>query len=256
MGRNRWGPFPPNTPTPITFHDAGDLAKSGVDITGAMFVGNIAHMDTFVGTVTNHTKGSPQFDVQLHINGVGNSKVGNSIYFVENLPSLIDQPTEWAYDAKTRTLWLKTDDGKSPTSRDVRRKVQTYALNVTQSSSLRLANMSFFGTTVNAQGPGIGGLSLESLEFNFPSFSRRALGDYRPSSPTVLDSGEGKRPTVDGSGFHVFNCTWYGGDGPTLRYRGTAPVFRNNLVAWNDWSAADDLGHTGLGGWVFDFSGG
>eukprot|EP00661_Eupelagonemidae_sp_cell13_P006615 gene6615-1971_t len=44
------------------------------------------------------------------------------MHFIENLPALIDQPTEWAYDAKARTLWLKTDDGKSPAKRNVRRK--------------------------------------------------------------------------------------------------------------------------------------
>merc|ERR1740139_332741 len=78
-----WGPFPSGTPNPITFIDKGTLATVGLDVTGAMFIGNIAHMDTFAGKVTSHTKGSNEFDVQLHINKIGNSKPGTSIYFLE-----------------------------------------------------------------------------------------------------------------------------------------------------------------------------
>merc|ERR1711959_830302 len=106
-GGATWGPFPSNTPDPITFTDVGDLAKAGLDVTGA---------------ITSHNKGSNAFDVQLHINSIGNSKAGNSIYFLEGLPAFVDQPEEWAFDTASRTLWLKTDDGLSPASRDLRHK--------------------------------------------------------------------------------------------------------------------------------------
>jgi len=193
-----WGPFPKNTPDPITFTDVGDLAKAGLDVTGAMFIGNIAHMDTFAGTVTSHNKGSNAFDVQLHINSIGNSKSGNSIYFLEGLPAFVDQPDEWAFDPASQTLWLKTNDGKSPASRDLRHKVQTYALNVTNSKNVKVQNMQFFGTTLNAHN-GIDGLTLESLQFQYPSSGKRMLGEWRGAAPTVISD--------KGSKFTVFNCS-------------------------------------------------
>jgi len=242
-----WGPFPKNTPDPITFTDVGDLAKVHIDATGAMFIGNIAHMDTFAGVVTSHTKGSNAFDVQLHVNSMGNTKVGNSIYFLEGLPSFIDQPDEWSFDSSSKTLWLKTQDGQSPASHDVRHKIQTYAINITNAKNVKLKNMQFFGTTLNAH-TGIDGLSLESLEFRYPSSGKRMLGDWRGASPTVIAD--------KGSTFTVFNCSWYGAEGLTMNYQGTSPVFKNNLWEYNDWTGLDRDTHSGLGGWILDASGG
>jgi len=246
-GGAKWGPFPSNTPDPITFTDVGDLAKVGLDVSGAMFIGNIAHMDTFAGTVTSHTKGSNAFDVQLHVNSMGNTKSGNSIYFLEGLPAFIDQPEEWAFDSASQTLWLQTNDGKSPANREVRHKVQTYALNVTNSKNVKVQNMQFFGTTLNAH-DGIDGLQLESLQFQYPSSGKRMLGEWRGASPTVISD--------KGSKFTVFNCSWYGAEGHTLVYTGTSPVFRNNLWEYNDWTGLDRDAHSGLGGWILDASGG
>lgn len=46
---------------PLTFNDAGGvegLGASGIDATGAIMVGNIAHDDTFMGVVVDHTPGT------------------------------------------------------------------------------------------------------------------------------------------------------------------------------------------------------
>ena len=97
---------------------------------------------------------------------MGNTKAGNSIYFLEGLPSFVDQPTEWAFSPADRKLRLLTADGASPeqATLPVSHKVQTYALNITDCQHLTLANLSFFGTTINAAG-GIPHLTLDTLDF-------------------------------------------------------------------------------------------
>ena len=111
-----WGPFPkPVVPSkPISFHDRGGasgLAQSGINATGAIFIGNIAHDDTFTGVVASHKPGQNNFDVSLNVDFMGNTKVGNSIYFLEGKSEFVDMATEWAYDVPSRTLTIKTPPG-------------------------------------------------------------------------------------------------------------------------------------------------
>ena len=130
-------------------------------------MGNIAHMDTFVGRVTMHAPGTSAFQVLLEpsVSAMGNSKAPVSIYFLEGLATFVDQPGEWAYNTATRVLTLQTDSSSThPSTLDLTHKVQTYALNITDSTHLCVANMTFLGTTLHAEG-GIPGLKLESLQF-------------------------------------------------------------------------------------------
>ena len=268
-----WNPglvpkHPPVNSRPITFWDAcsrsAGLAASGLNATGAVMIGNIAHDDTFVGIVTAHVPGQCQFDALFNVSEMGNTKLANSRYFFEGLPAFVDQPTEWAFDRHTRQLTVMMPAGRSPLTTTFRHKVRTFALNITKSAHLRVANMTLFGTTFHAADE-IPHLRLESLQLLYPSFSRRMMGETAPATPTVLVSDSGSAASWGGNGarrshaagrpaplrqdssFTVFNCTWFGADGPMLRYFGTASTFENNLFDSNDWSAADDLGHQGMG---------
>ena len=66
-------------------------------------------------------------------------------------------------------------------------QVQTYALNISNSPYLRLANLTFLGCTIHAAG-NISHLALESLAFNYPSFSRRMLGELHSPANTVISA--------------------------------------------------------------------
>ena len=134
---------------------------------------------------------------------------------------------------------LSSPTGVSPTTLTFRHKVQTYALNITNSKHLTIANLTFFGTTLHAAG-GIPFLRLESLQMLHPSCPRRMLGITHSASPTVLSEVDsyllsqangyspvqhvdqsrltdqtkmrgnfrGHNPTAKGSSFTVYNCTW------------------------------------------------
>ena len=115
--------------------------------------------------------------------------------------------------------------------------MQTYALNVTNSKHLTVANLTLFGTTLHAAG-GIPFLRLESLQLLHPSCPKRMLGITHSADSTVLsevnsdllahmdsyssmhqsqpDGSASMRgnfrghahPTAAGSSFTVYNCTW------------------------------------------------
>eukprot|EP00935_MAST-01C_sp_MAST-1C-sp1_P001455 g1455.t1 len=257
-----WGPSKYKKGQPITFYDSGPLSESGLDVTGAMMIGNIAHMDTFVGVVTQHAANSSSFDAKYEVDAMGNTKSSNSIYFLEGLASFVDEPSEFAYDPPSGELVLCTADGKSPQGRELRHKTQAYAFNISNSPHLHLANLSLFGTTINARG-GIPRLQLSSIEFNFPSFSRRMLGDIRTAVPTVISAAAGADAAASGaltargkpvnpadSSFNVFNCSWIGADGTAVDYFGTHGNWTNNLFRYNDWTGADTDNHRGMGSTV------
>ena len=108
-GSAPWGPSSYKRGQPMTLYDAGGadgLGASGLSAKGAMFIGNIAHDDTFVGTVTAHSAGDDSFEVTMGplLDKMGNTKPGNSIYFLDGLPSFVDQPTEWAFSPADRKL--------------------------------------------------------------------------------------------------------------------------------------------------------
>eukprot|EP01063_Lacrimia_lanifica_P013366 TRINITY_DN19_c0_g2_i4.p2 TRINITY_DN19_c0_g2~~TRINITY_DN19_c0_g2_i4.p2 ORF type:complete len:709 (+),score=349.03 TRINITY_DN19_c0_g2_i4:60-2186(+) len=240
-----WGPFPDGTPDPIRFYDREQLVESKLDATGAIFVGVIAHMDTFAGTVVNHTAGTETFDVQLHVDRIGNSKAANSIYYLENLPAFANQKTEWAYSATEGQLWLNADEAP----KDARRKVQTYALEITEAQYVTVANLTFFGTTINAHQE-IDYMTWDTVVLNYPSFGKRMLGDTGVAEGTVLSMGK----KADGGHLTMRNCTMFGADGPTLSFAGDYATFENNLFDSNDFCTIDSDGHSGLGGWVVDAS--
>ena len=240
---------------PMVFYDGGSakgggtLAASRLNATGAMFVGNIAHMDTFAGQVTGHAPGSSDFTVLVEpsVSAMGNSKAPVSIYFLEGLADFVDQPGEWAYDVATRVLVLQTPGTGHPAATlTLTHKVQTYALNITDSTHVRLANMSFLGTTLHAEG-GVPGLALESLQFHFPSFSRRMLGSARTAAPTTLRDSSKSASGAESSSFNVFNCSWHGADGPTFDHHSSGSTWYNNRFDSNDWSGHDMDDHSGQG---------
>ncbi len=196
-----WSPSNYTAGVPLRFVDAGGptgLGSSGISAKGAVFIGNIAHDDTFVGTVTAHVAGSNEFMVLIKpsVQHMGNTKQSNSLYFFEGPTSLLDQAGEWSYSQAEQKLRVRTPHGTSPTQHRMTYKAQTYAMNVTDSPYLTLANLSFLGTTINAAG-GIPHLLLDSLSFRFPSFTRRMLGELQSPSHMVVSAigGPGASPS-------------------------------------------------------------
>ena len=216
-----------------------NLAKSGLNVTGAMALLNIGSWETYTGRVDYHSTGSNTFSYSVRARPK-NIAFGpsNCRYYLEDKLEFLDSPTEWFYDVDTRELYLWTLKGDNPENHDVRGKVSTYAFQITGNSSyVTLSNLEFFATTIRAVGK-VSGITLDSLNFTYPSYTRRMLQDDSLPEMTKLEI-EGSFNREAGN-FTVFNCTWQYADGQTMSHRGVGSIFENNLWRYNDFSCVGD----------------
>ena len=214
-----------------------DLAKSGINATGALAVLNLWSCDTGVQQITRHDAATPGV---LHYNATwiglcDTYRGGDGRYFLEGLASFLDDAEEWLFDAPTRSV-LRT---APPAASDaVRGRVSDYALLLSNASNVLFANMSFVATTLSVAGD-VANITLAGLEFNYSSVARRSLGEI--ASPTTLAIWrEGTLRPQAPSGFVLDDVIVRYSDGPALLLNGDGSTLRDSLFEWNDF--------TGVGG--------
>ncbi len=117
-----------------------------------------------------------------------------------------------------------TENGDSPENHEIRGKVSTYTITVNNTSAwLVFSGLNFFCTTVYMNGESavhsnIHDITLDSLHFSYPSYSKRMLGSLAvPNTTTIYYNG---LLTEKADNFTIFNCTWEYADGQTISYRG------------------------------------
>ena len=228
-----------------------NLAGSGLNATGAMAVLNIGSFDTFTAIVQSHKRGSASFTYDDKFGPIKFKPVLNQ-YFLEDKLEFLDVPEEWFYDQDTRTVYVMTPDGRSPEGRDVRGKVMTYAFNVTNCNHVIFQKLTFFGATMWASTIDnknfINNLTLHSINFNYPSYTRRMLGDTSPAQWTKVNANENKKGL---NTLKFFNNTFFGTDGVALEFSGLNVTLDNNLFEYNDWTAANMVYASGGLGTIF-----
>ena len=228
------------TSTPNKMIDNGDqnLAGSGINATDAMAILNIGSFNTFVAKVSHHSKGENYFTYNNTFHS-DHFKPKLNQYFLEDKLELLDQPGEWYYDKITGTIYIWSLDGKNPKWKNVRGKNQVYAFRVTDSRHIVLENLTFFATTIHAYTESktkfIDQIQFNSLNFSFPSYSKRMLGDPNPPIWTKILANKGRNVMKT---FKMFNCTFHGTDGAAIQYSGVNVTLNNNLFEYNDWSGA------------------
>ena len=104
--------------------DSGEknLAGSGLNATGAMAILNIGSFNTFTAIVKDHAPGQNFFTYPDTFGDI-KFKASHNQYFLEDKLEFLDQAGEWFYDNNTKTVYVKTLDGKSPEGR-IRGKVE------------------------------------------------------------------------------------------------------------------------------------
>ena len=260
----------------VIFNKGDSLKDTKIDMAGAMAVMNIGSFLTFVAKVESHDNNKFTF-----IDTFGNYdfKPKNSYYFMEDKLDLLDSAEEWVFekdtDAESGTLYLWTKDGDSPDTEDpitkekkytVRGKDQTYAFEITDSSHLVLKNLIFFGTTLKAESTSTkknDQLRFDSLQFKFPSYSKRMLGDASLIENMKIGTTTKKRNKKnketkfyeeDIGHYTFYNNTFYGSDGYLAFLNGNETTFENNVFSYNDWTGAHSITQFGGAGIFLSWS--
>jgi hypothetical protein len=204
------------------------LAAAGVSFNDCVAVLNTRNWTTYARLVENHVAGSNTFTYVP----TTQYKSTRAAYFMEGGVGdaelvMLDQPNEWAFDETTKVLYLKTDDGLSPSGRVVRARNQDYFFSGDVSSkNIVIDGFDFFGTTFSFFRSE--GIAVKNCDFLYPSFSKRVLGSLAAPLPTRFSD------CIDST---LYNCDFRYIDGPALYYK-----WAENTVIENNYFHMVDYG--------------
>ncbi len=217
------------------------LSQFDFSLAGAIIIVNAGSFKTYASYVTRHGQGSDtlHYDTQRvpERQGYPATKHG---YFLEGKLGFLDAENEWFYDPDSRWLYYKPIAGQYPRDLDIRAKVQSYGIDVRDSSHIVLKGLTFLGTTFRFTQSHH--CTVEDCRLSYPSFSRRMLGDLSPIAITHMTVPKEFDPAHN----RLQNCVIAYADGPALEMNGAGNVIENNLIHHIDFSC------TYKGGWTIN----
>eukprot|EP00117_Sycon_ciliatum_P007827 scpid23164/ scgid10782/ len=230
-----------------------DLGSSRVNASGSIVVLNEWSCDSGAQFVTTHSPGDTTiFYKATHYPHCDKERTHGRYYLVGKR-EFLSSPTEWYYDRTTATLYVIPEEGKDIHSLHLYAKDSTWAINITDSSHITVANISFFATALLAADGGlvvhppqepkpypwskhyslISDIRLESLRFDFPAASRRMLGETVPPDTVTVYAPPS---AMENRNIILFNCTFMGSDGPSILIYGSHVTITQSLFSYTDWS--------------------
>ena len=246
---------PKPTDTKVHCDRMTGLAESGINATGAVIVLNMWGCDSGAQTVTHHSPGSNTllYNATHYVHCDQERQYGR--YYLVGKKEFVTLATEWMYDKSTSTLYVIPAEGKDIKELQLNAKASSWAMNITDSSFITIANISFFATALLASDLGlvvhppqdpqpyptpkpngfISNINFTGLQFNFPAASNRMLGSIlSPDTVTIY------APRVWGApeprNITLFNCTFYGSDGPSVLISADHVHISQCLFNRTDWS--------------------
>ena len=173
------------------------LAETGIDWTGALATLNVGHQyKTWTRDVTKHSKGSSEFTYELNERlgdgrDDGTSWADDYFYLSGKLETL-DAPTEWYHDTRSGTLYLWSDDGRSPAENQVAVKRRTYAIDASRRDHIQIVGFHFFAATLRLNQ--CNHCLVDRCRLRFPVYSRRfderTTEGKRKPEPATLVAGD------------------------------------------------------------------
>ena len=127
-----WGHSDPSSSRGLMV-DSGELAKSGLNMTGAMAVLNVGSFNTFVKPVLWHEPGTNNFTYEDNFGKIKFVPRENR-YYLDSAIQLLDNPGEWHYDKSTKILAFMPFNGTCPDGKSdsVRGRVMDYSMTITK----------------------------------------------------------------------------------------------------------------------------
>lgn len=232
------------------------LGESGINATGAVAVLNMWGCDSGAQVVTHHVPGSSTLIYNATHYVHCDKERMNGRYYLVGKREFVTQPTEWMYDQGTATLFLVPEEGKSVESLSLNAKFSSWAINITDSSYITVANITFFATALLASDAGlnvhpppdpapypkpppagfISHIQLEGLQFDYPAASKRMLGSILSPDTVTLYAPQAGPSSPEFRNLSLFNCTFYGSDGPPVLIFSDYVSVSQCLFNQTDWS--------------------
>lgn len=209
-----------------------ELAKTGIDWTGAIAVLNVAHQFvTWTRVVKSHNAGSNTFiyekDLMPITSYVDKTKEWeDDIYYLTGKLEAIDMPGEWYLDRENMELYFWAPDGKNPGENEISSKSRDYAFDIKDKEYIRISGFQFYGTTINLTN--VNNSIIENCSFMYPCFSREFNGSAVNKLPAET--------TIFGNN-NIFRKNYFAFSQMSgLIIRGTGNIIDNNIshdIAWN-----------------------
>ncbi|MBC8375921.1 MAG: T9SS type A sorting domain-containing protein [FCB group bacterium] len=211
-------------------HDGESLSNLNFSLEdGGIAILNVGNWKTWARPVLNHTPGSDNFGYEP-VPGY-KTKWQNHHYFLEGKLELLDSPGEWFYNPETQELYLWLPGGGNPSNQSVHGKIQDYAITISNSNNVSIRGLDFFATTLTLNGSE--DVLIEDCDFNFPSYSKRMIGDLSDTEITLLWGSDRE----GWAGNILRNCSFQYTEGPALDIRGVRNQIDNCLFHHIDYTS-------------------
>jgi len=226
-----------------------ELAKTGVDWTGALAVLNVGAWQTFLRTVENHKAGGDSFQYVKDLGKRHESKQTQrkramkdfDRYFLYGKLEALDSPGEWFCDPKTSTLYLWPLDGRNPAGRTIEGKQRDYGFIANRKNHVQFDGLRFFAATIllnNCNDCTIANCTLDYPTCTSPPAA--AVSDIPKQiarmNATFLGGLRRLAPTlISGRNNHVRNCSIAFSEAPGLVLTGSENTVENCLIHDIDW---------------------
>ena len=170
-----------------------ELAKTGIDWTGALATLNVAHQFlAWTRPVAKHFRYSEVFEYARDLPGITNyadrtKEWEDDRYYLFGKLEALDSPGEWFLDVPSRTLYLWPEDGKCPAAHRVEAKVRDYAFDVENLDYIELHGMHFFAATFRFVNSNYS--IVDDCHLMFPTYSRHltdVLARPEPVATTLM----------------------------------------------------------------------
>jgi hypothetical protein len=218
-----------------------ELAKTGIDWTGALATLNVAHQFfSWTRIVSKHAANSEQFTYDKNLPGITHfadktEPWEDDRYYLSGKLEALDVPTEWYLNTETRELYLWSPDGKSPAANQVEYKVRDYAFFAEGLEFIEIAGFHLFVATVNLLD--CNSSVVEGCHMQFATYAREISEKNVPGKPTVMTLVTGRNNTIR-------NCSLAYSNNQGLRVLGSNNRIENNIVHDICWSG--NLSYTAI----------
>jgi hypothetical protein len=210
-----------------------ELAKTGIDWTGALATLNVAHQFyTWSRRVSSHEAGSGTLDYPKNLPAITHyadkaQPWEDDFYYLSGKLEALDAPGEWFLDANTMTLYLWTLDGDSPAKHNVSVKIRTYGFEGKGLKHVSIEGFELIGCTLRLEQ--CQRVTVDGCHLLFPTYARDLsdLGEPRKPTPSTYISGEHNA---------VRNCSLALSNTHGLLVFGPHHLVENNLIhgiCWN-----------------------